>query len=390
MNSARHRFTIPAMVWIILVLVALLWSGRSGRAAPMDDWPIKFHPHLDLQSTYDDNILITPHNRIGDFSFLISPGLQLAYGDLNHNYLSLDYTLGLERFYRRTDFDATDHYVKFHSLFNFSRLKLQVDHTFKDETSQNLEVATRTEEQQNLTSVSAEYSLSQYFSIGALYHQEFHHFPTPGQIDNELFEPGMAVYYHLTPKTDIFGEFDYGWANVAQGDDQQFESASLGLRGKITSKIKGQVQVGYENRDFYGPAHASSIATVVATGSLHGEFTKHTSADLVISRQISPSITNAASSVTTTRADFTLNEKVYHEKFLVYVGGAYEHDDYGQSVSVGPNRVDDIVEGRVGIKYFATKWVEFGASYRYQYDRSTVSSVTFDQDLVSVDALVYF
>ena len=390
MNSARHRFTIPAMVWIVLVLVALLWSGRSGRAAPMDDWAIEFHPHLDLQSTYDDNILITPHNRIGDFSFLISPGLQLVYGDLNHNYLSLDYTLGLERFYRRTDFDATDHYVKFHSLFNFSRLKLQVDHTFKDETSQNLEVATRTEEQQNLTSVSAEYSLSQYFSIAALYHQEFHHFPTPGQIDNELFEPGMAVYYHLTPKTDIFGEFDYGWANVAQGDDQQFESASLGLRGKITSKIKGQVQVGYENRDFYGPAHASSIATVVATGSLHGEFTKHTSADLVISRQISPSITNAASSVTTTRADFTLNEKVYHEKFLVYVGGAYEHDDYGQSVSVGPNRVDDIVEGRVGIKYFATKWVEFGASYRYQYDRSTVSTVTFDQDLVSVDALVHF
>jgi hypothetical protein len=390
MNSTRYRFSIATTVWTILVLAAILLSGRSARATFLDDWPIKFHPHFDLESTYDDNILITPTNRIGDFSFTVSPGLQLVYGNADHNYLSLDYTAGIERFYRRTEFDAVNHYVTFNSIFNFSRLRLQVDHIFKDETSENFEAATRLEEQSNLTSINAEYSLNQYFSVGALYHQEFHHFPTPGQIDNELFEPGVAVYYHLTPKTDIFGEFDYGWADVSQGDNQQFESASLGVRGKITSKIKGQVAVGYENRDFSGPDPASSIATVVATGSLHGDFTRHTSADLVISRQISPSITNTASSVTTTRADFTLNEKIYHEKFLVYAGGAYEHDDYGQSFSIGPNRVDDIVEGRVGVKYYATKWMEFGVSYRYQYDRSTVAAITFDQNLASIDALVHF
>jgi hypothetical protein len=388
MNSTRHCFSIPATVWTILVLTALLWSGRNSHAALMDDWPVKFHPHLDLQSTYDDNILITPHNRIGDTSFTVSPGLQLLYGDLTHNYLSLDYTLGLERFYRRTDFDATDHYVTFHSLFNFSRLKLQVDHTFKDETSQNLQVATRIEEQQNLTSASAEYSVNQYFSIGALYHQEFHHFPTPGQIDNELYDPGVALYYHLSPKTDLFGEFDYGWADVAKGENQQFETGSVGMRGKITSKIRGQLQVGYENRTYSGST--PSVATTVASVSLHGDFTPHTFADLVFSRQISPSVTNADASVTTTRVDLTVNEKIYHEKFLVYVGGAYEHDEYGQVVSGGVNRTDDVLEGRAGAKYFATKWLEFGASYRYQYDRSTVASVTFDQDLVSVDALVHF
>ena len=241
-----------------------------------------------------------------------------------------------------------------------------------------------------MTSISAEYSLNQYFSLGALYHQEFNHFPTPGQIDNELFEPGLAVYYHLTPKTDLFGEFDYGWVDVAEGDDQQFENVSLGLRGKITSKIRGQIEVGYENRDFSGPTPAPSVAAVVAKVSLHADFSRHTFADLVVSRQISPSTTNADTSVTATRADLTVNQKIYREKFLVYAGGAYEHDDYGQDGSVGVNRQDDIVEGRVGAKYFATKWLEFGVSYRYQYDRSTASSVTFDQNLVSIDGLVHF
>ncbi len=282
MNSTRYRFSFPATVWAALLMAALLVPVRDSRAALMDDWPVKFHPHFDLQSTYDDNILITPNNKIGDFSFTLSPGLQMMYGDLDHNYLSLDYTLGVERFYRRTDFDAVNHYVTFKGVFNFSRLKLQIDHTFKDETSENFEVATRLEEQANITRISAEYSLNQYFSMAALYHMEFHHFPTPGQIDNELYEPGVALYYHLTSKTDIFGEFDYGWADVAQGDDQQFESASLGLRGKITSKIRGELQVGYENYVFYGPTPTPSIATEVATVSLHGDFTPHTSGDLVL------------------------------------------------------------------------------------------------------------
>lgn len=390
MNSTRYRFSMATTVWTIIVLAILLWSERAAHATFLDDWPVKFHPHLDLAATYDDNILITPNNRIGDFSFTVSPGLELVYGNAEHNYLSLDYTAGIERFYRRTEFDAVNHYLTFNSIFTFSRLKLEVDQVFKQETSENFEAAARLEEQQNLTSISAEYSLNQYFSLGALYHQEFNHFPTPGQIDNELFEPGLAVYYHLTPKTDLFGEFDYGWVDVAEGDDQQFENVSLGLRGKITSKIRGQIEVGYENRDFSGPTPAPSVAAVVAKVSLHADFSRHTFADLVVSRQISPSTTNADTSVTATRADLTVNQKIYREKFLVYAGGAYEHDDYGQDGSVGVNRQDDIVEGRVGAKYFATKWLEFGVSYRYQYDRSTASSVTFDQNLVSIDGLVHF
>jgi polysaccharide biosynthesis protein VpsM len=384
MNNIRHRLLIPATVWSILGLVALLGSGRSSRATPLDDWPIKFHPHLDLQASYDDNVLISSTNQQADFSFLISPGLQLEYGSLDHNYLSLDYTMGIERFYRLTNLDAINNDVAFKSVFNFSRVKLQIDHTFKDDTSEDFEAGTRIEQQQNLTSASAEYSLNQYFSIGALYHQELDHFPTPGQNDSQLYEPGVAIYYHVSPKTDVFGEFDYGWADVSQGENQQFETVNLGLRGKITSKITGNIGLGYEHRDFSGTT--PSIDTVVTTVSLHGDFTKHTFADLTIGRQINPSsTTNASTSVTVTRADFQINQKIYREKFLVYVGGAYEHDEYS-----GISRIDNIWEGRVGARYIATKWLEFGASYRYQHNASSASFVSFEQDLASVDALVHF
>ena len=395
MNSNRHRLKTPPILWMIIVAAALLLSGRSTRADFMDDWPVKVHPHLDLSASYEDNLLISPTNKIGDFSFMISPGLQLLYGNPLHNYLSLDYTLGIEEFYRHTEFNAVNQNVAFTGAYSFSRLKLQVSQIYKDDTSENFEAATRLEEQQNLTSASAEYTLNQYFSIGALYRMEFDHFPNePGQFDTDLFEPGVALYYHLSPKTDLYGEFDYTSANVVGGQSSQAESASLGVRGKITSKITGNIGVGYENTDYSGTS--PSVDTAVASASLHGDFTPHTYADLILSRNVNPSTAFASNSVTSTRVDLTVNEKIYHEKFLVYVGGAYEHDDYNGLVTLSNppftplQRTDDIWEGRVGAKYFVTKWVELGASYRYQRNLSTDHEVSFVDNLVSVDALIHF
>ena len=388
MNCFRSRFSPPATVWTISLAVTLLFFSRSSRGNLLEDSPVKFHPHLDLQATYDDNILISSTNKLGDFSFMIRPGLQLVYGDLNRNYLSLDYTAGIEEFYRHTEFNAVNHYVTFGGKYNFSRLKLQIDHQFKDETSEDFEAGTRLQQEQNLTSASAEYNLSHYFSIGALYHQELHHFPTPGQIDNELYQPGVALYYHLSPKTDIFGEFDYGWAEVARGENQQSETGTLGLRGKITSKITGRIGVGYQNTDYSGSS--PSVDTVSASVSLHGDFTRHTFADFVVERRINPSTTFTNNSVTTTRADLTVNQRIYKEKFLVYLGGAYQRDEYNQPVATGVTRTDDIWEGRAGVRYLMKKWLEFGASYRYQHNASTAPGVSFNQDVVSVDALLHF
>jgi hypothetical protein len=83
--------------------------------------------------------------------------------------------------------------------------------------------------------------------------------------------------------------------------------------------------------------------------------------------------------------DLQVNQRIYRQKFLVYVGGAYEHDEYSII-----SRIDNIWEGRAGAKYFATKWLEFGASYRYQHNASTGTSISFEQDLASVDALLHF
>jgi hypothetical protein len=371
-------------VGTILLLATTLFPAQRSLATPMEDWPIKFHPHLDLAATYDDNILISHTNKLSDVYFTISPGLELAHGDVAHNYLSVDYTAGIQRFLDHGSQDAINHYATLKSAFEFTRLKLALDNQFQIETSPNIEVGSRVEEQKNITDFSTEYLVNKYFSLGLLYHQELHHFNTSGQIDYRLFQPGGAVYYHILPKTDVYGEFDYGWVDEQQGEDQKFWSASLGIRGKITSKITGRVGVGYEDRDY--PGSTTNVQTAVTTVALHGDFSRHTSAELKIERRINPSVTSQNSSYTSTHAEFTLNQKIYREKFLVRVGGSYERDDYNP----GLDRIDDIWQGLVGARYIATKWLDLGVSYRYQRNQSTVDTFSFGQNVVSVDGLLHF
>ncbi len=383
-TSTWPRFFVLPMVGTIALFAAALFPAQRSLAASMEDWPIKFHPHLDLAATYDDNIFIAHNHELADFYFMISPGLELVHGDVGHNYLSLDYTAGIQRFLQHGSQDANNHYGTLKGAFEFNRFKLAVDNQFQIETSPNVQVGTRVEEQKNLTDTSAEYLMNKYFSLGLLYHQELHHFETPGQIDYRLYQPGGALYYHALPKTDIYGEFDYGWVDEQSGEDQTFWKSSLGVRGKLTSKITGRIGVGYENSDYSGSS--PSVETTFATVSLHGDFTPHTSADLMVSRQITPSVTSSNNSYTATHVEFTLNQKIYREKFLVRVGGSYERDDY----TPGVDRIDDIWQGLVGARYVVTKWLDLGVSYRYQRNQSTVDTFSFGQNVVSVDGSMHF
>jgi len=164
----------------------------------------------------------------------------------------------------------------------------------------------------------------------------------------------------------------------------------LGIRGKITGKITGQIGVGYETVDYSGSTPA--VDAVSSTVSLHGDFTRHTSADFVVSRLINPSVTVTNDSYTATRVEFTVTQKLFYEKFLATAGGSYERDDYDQPVSLSPRvtRSDNLWQAHVGLRYIATKWLELGVLYHYQWDHSTDSQFSFYENVATLDALLRY
>jgi hypothetical protein len=358
--------------------------------AAEEEWqigPVKPRPHLDVALTYDDNVLISPANEQDDFSVTVSPGLQLVYGETGRNYVSLDYTAGLERFLRLTNQDADNHYVTFDSHLELNRLALGLNHAFRDITGPNIEVGTRVEERQNVSHLDAEYRLSEKTAVGLNYRQEFHEYTSTNLTDFSQLEVGGAFYYQVLPKTDLFGQFNYGWVEEDGGADASYQEANLGVRGQLTRKVTGTVKGGYQHRQFAGPI--DSVDAFAAAVSLLAEFSERTAAELVLSRNINPSVTSPGNSYEATRVGLILRQKLWKEKITLALSGVYEHDDYDQLV-FGTKRRDDFWDAGVEVSYEFTKWFQVGASYHHRENDSTLATVDFDQNLVRIHALIHY
>jgi hypothetical protein len=373
-------------VWsrrIGIAITGLLLSSRPSVADPFEDWPVKPHPHLSIASSFNDNVFISPTKQ-GDFSWLISPGILLEYGKASHNYITLDYTAQIERFYRLTSEDANNHLVAFRTHLGLDRLTLDLSHDFRDRTEDNVEVGGRVEERQNITHANAEYQISSKTAVGLHYRQEFHEFFAPGQINYDTYEVGGDFYYRAFSKTDLFGEVNYGWVNEQVGSDQEYWEINAGLRGRLTSKITGTVKGGYQHRKF-DVSTIGDINSFVASVGLQAALTKRTTADLTVSRSVDPSITSAGDTFTATRVEATLRHRARAERLVLTLGGAYEHDDYGQL-----NRGDDVWEARAGVSYAFTRWFELGAFYRHTRDESSLSAFSFNQNVATIQASLHY
>lgn len=363
-------------------LAGLLLCPRPSGAAPFEDWPIKPHPHLAFASSFNDNVFISPIKQ-GDFSWLISPGILLEYGSPSQNYITLDYTAEIVRFYRLTSQDTDNHVVTFKTHFDLNRLTLDLTHNFRDRTDQNVEVGTRIQERQNVTSAQAEYRISSKTGVGLNYRQEFHEFFAAGQTDYDVYEIGGSFFYRAFSKTDFFGQFNYGRVDEQGGADQEYEEINLGVRGKLTSKITGTAKAGYQHRQF--DSGIGDLNSFVASVGLQAALSARTTAELIVSRNVDPSITSAGNAYTATRVEASVRHRALGEKLTLIVGGVYEHDDYKL-----PARRDDIWEGKAGVSYSLTKWLEIGALYQHKRNDSSSGALSFNQNVGTIQASVRY
>jgi opacity protein-like surface antigen len=375
-----------------------LSTTTRGRAqVELEYGGVKVHPHLDFSATYDDNIFIAPRGQEkSDLYFTISPGMHLLYGNQKRNFLSLDYTAGIQRFTEHTSEDTLNHAVTFSGQASLDKFTLSLTHVLTDIRGANIEVGERVGEFRNVTQGAAEYRLSPKTSVGVNYRQEFHHFDKNTFIDWQSYEPSGTFYYHVTPKTHILGQFDYGWVTVNGGrNDAQYQELDIGVRTLPSSKLVGTIKGGYQHRDFSGPA--DTINAWVASATLEANFTDRTSAELNAIRNISPSITATDNNYTLTRVMLTLRQKLWNKRLVVSVGGGYEHDDYKKQFNVASppavqlrTRRDDYWEGNLGVDYNIARYFQVGASYRYRENNSSIDSVSFGNHITSVHLLLHF
>jgi hypothetical protein len=363
---------------------------------------------------YDDNVNISSTNRQGDVSFVIRPGLQLQLGEAaenpvsvlsgnfadnmlpfysavpaakDKNYLTLDYTAAIERYVWLDQYDSDNQQVQLSTHYTFNRLTLQLASTFQDVTQNNVTAGERVHQQSNMTTFTADYRVSSKTSLELNYNQELNHYLTGGQIDSQRFKLGGTYDFHLSSKTDLFGQYNHGWDNVAQGADATYDEIDVGLNGKLTSKISGTAQVGYQRREYAG--FSTTTDGVVASVNLQARLQRRTTVGLGTTRALNPSINTVNDSYWATRVDLTLNHTLPGGKTTLSLGGAYENDNYNAG-ALSSGREVNRWTGTAGVGYTLTKWFLLTARYQYQKNDDNQNSSSFYQNIVTLSAAVHY
>ncbi|MFA6564710.1 MAG: outer membrane beta-barrel protein [Verrucomicrobiia bacterium] len=427
MENRLYKQAFSIATAAVLLLPVTSWSANvdaptSGTAAlelqaynsKVDDIRIKvgdvdLHPHLGTAFTYDDNIAISGNNPQGDFYALITPGVQFQY-EKGGNNISLDYTAGIQRFFRLSEFDTVDHNAALVSSFEFSeKLRVTVSQGFSRSIAGEMRdqvgipvtqigeriPGTRTEVQNFTTAIGAEYELSQKTALGLNFAMSFtEYIDPPGLFGNDTYDVKVPFYYHLSSKTDLFIDANAGATSMDDGANQVYEGFGVGARTRLTGKIMGSVRVGYQHRDYSGTI--SAVDTAVASANLDWAIGPRTALMASVNRNVNPSAAAINNYYESTALDVTVRQKVWHDKITLSAGGGYERDDYGEPFAtftgsgVSSDRSDDYYYLKVGCDYAIRRWWSAGANYRFRSNVSALSAYDFDNNLVSIYTRVSF
>ena len=361
-NCPLSTVNCPAPSRLLSIVGFLFAITVAAVEVPAQSQPFTPRLSLDVATSYNDNILLSPTTPLKDFSEVVSPRVGFSYGQLKRTYIRLDYRAALERYFTYEQFNTYKQFTTLDTQAQFDHAKIKLQQSFSDDSSPDSEVYGLSRIQLYTTAVSGEYRLNSKTSSGLDYYQEFHEWLTHGYIDYRQFVVGGTLYYHLLPKTDLLGQFNQGWVEMDRGANALYEELNVGFRGQLTSKIIGIAKIGYQHREF-DSSSVSDWNEPVASIELQAQLTDRTTVALKASRTINPSDVYLDRSYLRNKLGFTGSYRLFRTVRLSFGG------DYLNAKSSATNIAEDYAREQlkawVDVTYDLTKWLQLGANYGY-------------------------
>src|SRR5208283_290640 len=332
---------------------------------------------------HDDNVLLSPTDKVGDTIYLFVPGIDLHYAG---SQASMGITAS-EQFSR---------YAKEHSLddqlaniaanigFNGSQASFnavgsyqQIDQTTTTATNLDQTVKHTIE----AVSVNAETALTAKTRVGVTPGFTRVEFPEVGFTDSDIWTLPVDLYYGITPKTDVSVGYAYNRTTTPGGADNANSSFyNVGARGQFTPKLSGQVRVGLSTLK---PVAMPTTRQLGVQSTLNYAYSPRTSFSLYANNGFAPSAAGNQTEVFSTglTGNFELSQQ-----WTLAVAGGMSSTKYLISVP----RTDRFWDGSILLTYIVTSNFDLSASYLYRKNFSTLEAVTFDDSLATFTAACRF
>jgi len=375
--------------------------------------PLLVRPRLSVSEDFTDNLFSQPDGK-SDLISTVSPGINIQFGRLARNFVTLDYGLSQHFYLDRSDLNSGEHSFSLRSRIQGDRLAFSGSDSVQllsspiglvteyaqrfaatpptpdpgggaapppvggepPGTVQGPEViSTVADRSVDRNSFSDGYSLSYAISPKTGVYLQ-------GQHSTTDYEQGISLYdintlrgtvgfgFQAFPKVGFLGEMFYGQTattpNFPAPKNPHIESigGGLGARGNFTEKLSGSVRVGYEAREFSDktPTPSSPVADL----ALSYRATQKSAISFSFARLHDVSIQYGKESYTANVATVQWDQMLgASHKWRTTVGGRFGMFDYESPDSAAQRRYDQY-SAYFRLAYQIQLWLS--ASLGYTWD----------------------
>lgn len=200
-------------------------------------------------------------------------------------------------------------------------------------------------------------------------------------LDQESLGIPIDFYYGLSPNFDISAGYRYRQTVVEGEFDSEDHVFNVGLRGRISPVLRGDLKVGLQNRTGYGiPSDNASLAVIADftwTASPRTTLVASFDKDLATGSR-GASIDEKAAAIS---VRYAVSPLVTGNLKLRYTDAVYLD---------GSGREDEYINAGVYLTYSPRDFFRLTAGYIYQYSDSNIPGFSFENRIVNVSAALRY
>ena len=367
--------------------------------------PLLIRPQFSISQGLSDNLFSNP-DRIGDSVTVLGTGFELQVGKAFGNFAVFDYSVGQRLYAAHRDLDGTDHSLTLGINYRLAKLSFAASESVQflnQPIGSVLEGRTEQPSSGGATDEpgppsvpsappsvgetfvrlpaasirrmahSGNYSLAYALSDKTrLYLQASHELlayqARIDLLDHQTMRGVLGYNYQAFPRTSLFGEFSVGRttsepnAQVADQPSSIFFGGSLGVRGRFTERISGELKLGYEARTFGDLLATPDYPVFGATVSYQASPKRNFALSLGRAQDISSQY--AESSYSHSTVNLRVNQSIGSaRKWSASAGGTFSRYDY--SGAGGSSQNYDRYEAALSLRYQIQLWLAANMSYSF-------------------------
>jgi hypothetical protein len=363
-------------------------------------------PIVEIRTTYDDNIFISPDHPKSDIYTTAIVGLAVGWGEFrdqltalgsfqesyeqlltpdfdNRQYFFASYAPGYTFFDKYSSEDTLDQNANVGARGTFGNLTIDASGQYRLFSEGVAEVGNRVRQSQIDAVVDSQYQFSARTSGEVDLSLITHHYDQNYYVNSDEWIDRNYLNYQIMPKTNISGGFTLGYVTVDKGSDQTYEQALGRIVYDTGSKLTANIFGGVEFRQFVDGG-ASATNPVFNLGLAYAPF-DGTTINLAADRVVVDSAEYVGQNAVSTGVSLTISQVLF-DKLTLSLQGSYEDYNYGDGGGISNvSRDDDAVRIELAAAFHVTKFLAVNLAYDYWHNDSNLSAFNFDDNRVSLD-----